>query len=181
LPRARGADTDPVRQISPVTNLILAVGAGVAMLASLSLSWFAAPTKSPTATDGPVESAAYQVQQFFSADVKGEITGTVALGDTRTVLVALVAIVALAALAVSMPAMRRPAESFMQLLALAVPLVVIGVTIAHPGTGPAPVRVHSGALVGVGLALLMASAAWHGATLREKRKAPKGVVRISQS
>jgi hypothetical protein len=96
--------------------------------------------------------------------------------------VALVALVAVAALAVAMPALRRPAEDFLQLLALAAPVVVVGVAIAHPGTGEAPVRIHSGSLIGLALALLMASAAWNGATLREKRKAPKsGAIRISQS
>jgi hypothetical protein len=181
LARGRGADTDLVRQLNPSTNLVLAVLAGLGLLGSLSLHWFAMPTTDPVDTDGPVERGAYQVGQFFATHAKGQITGTDGLGGGRSVLLVLVGIVVLTAVAVSAPALRRQAEDFLQLLALAAPVVVIGVVIAHSGTGNAPVRIHFGFLIGLALTLLMSSAAWQGATMREKRKAPKGAVRISQS
>jgi hypothetical protein len=170
-----------VRQFSPSTNLVLAVLAGLGLLGSLSLHWFAMPTTDPTPTDGPVERGAYQVGQFFSTHAKSQITGTDGVGGGRTLLVALVAVVLLTVLAVSTPSLRRHAEDLLQLLALAAPVVVIGVVIAHSGTGNAPVRIHYGFLIALAITLVMSSAAWQGATMREKRKAPKGAVRISQS
>jgi hypothetical protein len=171
-----------VRQLNASTNLFLAALAGLGLLGSLSLNWFAMPATDPTSTDGPVERGAFQVGQFFATHAKGQISGTDALGGGRTLLVALVGVVALTALAVSTPALRRQAEDFLQLLALAAPVVVIGVVIAHSGTGTAPVRVHYGFLIGLAATLLMSSAAWQGARMREKRKAPKGgAVRISSS
>jgi hypothetical protein len=172
---------DPVRQLNASTNLVLTVFAGLGLLGSLSLNWFAAPATDTTSTDGPVERGAFQVSQFFATHAKGQISGTDALGGGRTVLVGLVALVALTALMVSTPSLRRQAEDLLQLLALGAPVVVIGVVIAHSGTGHAPVRVHYGFLIGLAVTLLMSSAAWQGARMREKRKAPKGAVRISQS
>jgi peptidoglycan/LPS O-acetylase OafA/YrhL len=170
-----------VRQLNASTNLFLTILAGLGLLGSLSMNWFATPVTDPTATDGPVERGAFQVSQFFATHARGQITGTDGLGGSRTVLVALVLVVAVAVLAVSTPSLRRQAEDFLQLVALAAPVVVIAVVIAHQGTGHATVRVHYGFLVGLAATLLMSSAAWQGARMREKRKAPKGAVRISQS
>jgi hypothetical protein len=163
-----------VRQLNPSTNLILSVLAGLGLLGSLSMSWFAAPVEDPTATDGPIERAAFHVSQVFATSAKGTVSGTDALGSSgRMILVALVCALALLALAVSTPSIRRQAEGAMHLLALAVPVVVIAVAVAHRGT-TTPVSMHFGTLVGVALALFMASAAWQGASMREK---PKPVVR----
>lgn len=160
-----------MRQANPSTNLVLAILAGLGLLGSLSLSWYAAPVTDSVDTDGPVERGAFQVSQVFAAHAKGVISGNDALGSGRMALVALVAVVALVAFAVGTPALRRPAEDLLRVVAIAAPIVVIVAAAAHPGTNT-PVRLHYGMLIGFAAALLMASAAWHGATMREKRKPP---------
>jgi hypothetical protein len=159
----------PVRQLNPSTNLMLAVIAGLGLLGSLSLSWFAAPVPDPESADGPIESGAFQVSQVFATSAKGTVDGTTALGDARMALVAIVVLVALLALAVLTPSIRRQAEDVLHLVALAVPVIVVAVAIAHPGT-TAPVHLHYGTLIAIALSLFMASSAWHGARMREKRK-----------
>jgi hypothetical protein len=57
-------------------------------------------------------------------------------------------------------------------VALVVPVVVVFLAIDHPGTH-ARLHLRWGLLAGVGLALLLASAAWHGGEIRVKR-APAG-------
>jgi uncharacterized membrane protein len=158
-----------VRQLNPSTNLMLAVITGVALLASMSLPWFAAPVEDPTATDGPIERGAFAVSQVFATSAKDTVDGTAALGGARMALVGIVVLVALLALAVLTPSIRRQAEDVLHLVALAVPVVVLIAAVSHPGT-TAPASLHYGTLVALALSLFMASAAWNGARMREKRK-----------
>jgi hypothetical protein len=160
-----------VRQLNPSTNLVLTVLAGLGLLASLSLPWFAAPAADPTSTDGQIERGAYQLGKVFATDAQGAVSGTDALGGARVAIVALVGALALVALAVSAPAMRRQAEDLMRLLVIAAPIVVIAAAVTHPGT-TTPVNIHYGMLVSFVLVAFMASAAWHGANMRAKKAAP---------
>ncbi|MEA2126901.1 MAG: hypothetical protein QOI80_3683 [Solirubrobacteraceae bacterium] len=160
-----------MRQLSPTTNLVLAVLAGLGLLGSLSLDWFATPVTDPTGTDGPVERAAFQVSHVFGTHAKGAMTGTDALGSGRSVLIGLIAAVALIAIAVTIPSVRKTAEDALRVVALAGPVVVIVLAAMRPGTD-LPVSLHYGTLVGLVAALLMASAAWQGASMRAKRAAP---------
>lgn len=160
-----------MRQLKPSTNLVLAVLAGLGLLASLGLPWYAAPVADTTVTDGPVERFAFQVAQVFATSAKGTVTGSAGLGDARVALIAVVAVIALVAVAVGMPAIRRQSEDLMRVVAVAAPLVVIVAAVAHPGATQ-PVRIHYGLLVSLALVALMVNAAWHGANLREKRAAP---------
>ena len=156
-----------MRQLKPATNLVLAVLAGIGLLASLTLPWYATPTEDPNPLNGPVERGAYQVGQVFATGAKGMIDGNDAVGDARVFLLAIVGLIALLAAAISVPAMRRGAEDVLRVVALIAPLVVGFVAIAHPGT-EADVRLHYGMLVGFVATFAMTSAAWHGASLREK-------------
>ncbi len=160
-----------MRQLNPSTNLVLTILAGLGLLGSLSLNWFAAPVTDTTATDGPVERAAFQVAQVFTSGAKGTVSGHDALGGARMALIALVVLLALVALAVSTPAIRQQAENLMRVLVMATPVVVIACAATHPGT-TTPVSIHSGMLVSFVLVAVMASAAWQGANMREKRAAP---------
>jgi hypothetical protein len=160
-----------VRQLSPSTNLVLAILAGVGLLGSLSLPWFAAPVTDATGTDGPIERAAFQVGQVFATSAKGTVTGTDALGGAQAAVVGLVGLIALTVLAVSTPSLRRHAEDFMRILVFAGPLVLVAAAVTHPGTAT-PVTLHYGTLVSFVLVALMANAAWHGANMREKKAAP---------
>jgi hypothetical protein len=168
---ALSADTGKVRQLNPSTNLVLAVLAGLGLLASLSLDWFAAPVIDPTPTDGPVERGAFQVSQVFATHAKGTVSGNTALGSGRMALVLLVVLVAILAAAVSVASLRRHAEDALHLAALATPVVVIALAAAHPGTSAA-ISIHYGLLVSLATAIFMASASWHGASMRQKHAAP---------
>jgi hypothetical protein len=168
-----------VRQLSPSSNLVLAILAGLGLLGSLSLSWYATPVDDPVPTDGPIERSAFHIGKVFSSHASGAVAGNTALGSGRTILVALVAVIVVLAFAVSLPALRHYGEELLRLVALASPVVVIGVAIAHPGT-TAPVRIHDGLIVGVLVSLLMASAAWHGAHMREKKAATSLRPRLNQ-
>jgi putative effector of murein hydrolase LrgA (UPF0299 family) len=148
---------------------MLAVLTGLGLLASLSLPWFAAPETDPNDVDGPVERAAFQVSRVFASGAKGTVDGSAAAGSARVAIVGIVVLVTLLALAVLTPAIRRQAEDLLHLVALAVPIVVLLVVIAHPGT-TTPVHLHYGTLVSLAVSLFMASAAWNGARMREKRK-----------
>ncbi len=165
------ADTEDVRQITPVSNLLLSILAGLGLLASLSLPWYAAPASDPSVTDGPIERGAYQVGQVFSSSAKGMVSGNDALGDARMALFGLVALVVTLAAGVCVPALRRAAEDTLRVVALAIPVVLLIVAFAHPGDSGA-LHLHYGLLVAFVAALLMASAAWHGATMRPKKSAP---------
>lgn len=171
------ADTRRVRQLSPSSNLALAVLAALGLLGTLSLPWFAAPAADLTATDGPVERGAFQVSHFFGTSARGMVSGSDALGGARSVLYALVLVVVVLAAAVAMAGVRKQAEDLLRVVALAAPVLVIGTAVAHPGT-VAAVHVHYGALVALLVSALMASAAWQGCSMRYKAKAPSAV-RIS--
>ena len=156
-----------MRQLKPTTNLVLSVLMGAALLASLGLPWYATPTEDPNPNNGPVERGAYQIGQVFATSARGMVDGTDAAGGGRMLLFGLVALVALVALAISVDAIRRGAEDFMRVVALLAPVVVAFVAITHPGT-EGDVRLHYGMLVGFLAVFAMSSAAWHGASLREK-------------
>lgn len=160
-----------MRQLTPVTNLVLAVLAGAGLLASLGLPWFAAPVVDPVSTDGPIEQAAFQVAQVFATSAQGTVSGADALGTAQAAVVGLVAVLALVVVAVMTPASRRPAEDLLRGIVMAAPVVVLLAALAHPGVAT-PVRLHWGLLVSVALTALMANAAWHGANMRQLYAAP---------
>jgi hypothetical protein len=161
-----------MRQLNPSTNLILAVLAGLGVLASLTMPWYAAPAEDPTDTDGPIEQGAFQVGQVFATSAKGVVSGNDAIGPNgRLALLVVVAVVALLGVAISANVARRHAEDMLRVAAFATPVVVLAVAILHPGT-QAEVRLHYGMLVGIAASLFSANAAFHGASWREKRAAP---------
>lgn len=160
-----------MRQLNPSSNLVLAVLAGLGLLGSLTLPWYATPTDDPNSTDGPVERGAYQFGQVFATSARGMIDGDDALGGARLALLGLVVLVALLGLAVSLNLARETAEDALRIVAFAVPVVLVIVAIAHTGTS-ASVRLHYGMLVGFAAGGLMATAAYHGASWRKKYAAP---------
>jgi hypothetical protein len=169
-----------VRQLDPVSNLVLSALAGLGLLGSLSLPWFVPPGHSTTDTDGPVERAAWQVSHFFGSNVPGKTSGSDALGSSRGLLVILVAVVAGLACAVAVPQIRKTAEDLLRMAGFAAPVAVIFLVVMHSGTDR-PVTVHYGALVSFVAAAFMASAAFHGSSMRTRRKQAPRAIRISGS
>ncbi len=160
-----------MRQLNPPTNLILAVLAGLGLLATLSLPWFAAPAEAPNPDDGPIERGAWQVGHVFATSAKGMVDGDDAVGGGRVFLLAAVAVVAVLGLLISANAARKTVEDLLRAVALALPVLVIGLAVAHPGSD-APLRLHYGVVIAFAVSLLAANAAWHGASWRAKHAAP---------
>lgn len=160
-----------MRQLNASTNLLLALLGGLGLLASLTLPWYAAPAEPPNPTDGPIERGAWQVGYVFATSARGMVDGNDAIGGGRVLLVVAIGAVALLALAISLNAARQTAEDILRVAALVVPVLVVGIAIAHPGT-EAALRLHYGLLVAFAAALFTASAAWHGASWRQKYQAP---------
>ncbi len=160
-----------MHQLKPATNLVLAVLAGLGLLGSLTLPWYAAPTADPGADNGAIEHAAYQVGQVFASGVRGTVNGDDALGGARTILIAVVGVVAVLALLISLNVLRKTFEDLLRLVVLATPVIFVVLAVTHPGTD-ADVRLHYGMIVSAAATLAMASAAWQGASWRAKRAAP---------
>lgn len=168
-----------MRQLSPVTNLVLAVLAGLGLLASLGLPWYAAPATSSMTTDGPVERAAWQIGHFFQGDALGLVSGHEALGASQASVAVLVFAVALAAVGMAAAGTRRPAADLLRILAPLAPLMIAALGVSSAGRDAQGV-VHFGFAVSVALSILLASAATHGARLRARRR-PAAAVRVSGS
>lgn len=168
-----------MRQLDPVTNLVLSALASLGLLATLSFPWFAAPAASTNPTDGPVERGAWQVGHFFSHDVKGRVSGDDAVGGGGSVLIVVAAVIIGLALAVGVPAVRRQAEDMLRVAGFAAPVAVIFLAVSHSGTTGA-VRIHYGVAISFAVAVFVASCAYHGATLRQRQNRSPHAVRVSR-
>jgi hypothetical protein len=175
------ADTTPVRQLDPITNLVLAVLAGLGLLGTLSMPWFAAPAASTKTTDGPIEKTAWQVGHFFGTNVDGRVSGNAAIGSGgKGIVVLVVAAIAILALSVSVPQIRKPAEDMLRVAGWAAPAAVLYLAVTHSGT-TVPVHLHFGALASFVVACFVTSCAWWGGSMRTRRKQAPRAVRISSS
>lgn len=160
-----------MRQLSPASNLVLAVLAGLGLLASLTTPWYATAMVSPNETDGPIERAAWQVGHVFGPGDSRTVDGAVALGGAQPALLTVVAVVGALALAIALNLLRQPAEDLLRLVAFAIPPVFVILAVGHPGED-GDVNLSYGMLIGFAAALLMASASFHGASWRRKHPAP---------
>jgi hypothetical protein len=168
-----------VRQLDPVSNLVLCALAAAGLLATLSLPWFADPAIDKVGTDGPVEKAAFQVSHFFGHGVH-PVSGSDAVGSNRSILFLAVAILLGLACSVTVPSLRKQAEDLLKVAALGLPVVVIGLAFTHSGT-TGQVKAHYGILVSFVVACFASSCAVHGASMRTKRKQAPKPIRISGS
>jgi hypothetical protein len=156
-----------MRQISPATNLVLAVLAGLGLLGSLSQPWYAPPVKDTNAYDGPVERTAFAVGKVFSHH-DGAVSGADALGNTETLLLGLVGGIAVLCILAAVPALRSHVRDVLRAVALALPLIVFYLVVSRPDG----MDIHWGVLAALAIAAFVASAAWHGSAIRVKRAAP---------
>jgi hypothetical protein len=138
-----------MRQLSPLTNVVLACVSAFALVVSVGLPWFAPPSAAAGAT----------------------IAGTDALGSARSLVLILAAAVVVLSVAVTLPAVRTLARDALRAVAIATPLLVLALAMQRVGGGQHEVR--WGLLVTLGLALLVATTAWHAGDLRDRR-APNG-------
>ena len=156
-----------MRQISPVTNLVLAALAGLGLLGSLSQPWYAPPVSDPNEYDGPVERGAFTFGKVFSHH-DGAVSGADALQNTQTLLYGVVAAIIVLCVLAGVPALRSMVRDVLRAVALALPLIVFYLLVDRPDG----MDVHWGVIAAVGIAAFVASAAWHGSAIRVKRAAP---------
>jgi hypothetical protein len=154
-----------MRQLSAVTNLVLAGLASVALALSLQLPWLAPPGELPEGLSAP-ERAVRQIAHVFQT-VPGEVSGQDAFVNSRSTLFAMaVATVGLCAL-MGVPGLRGMLREVLRALGLITPLAVGYLLLARPG-GVAG-DLHWGAFAALGVSVFVASAAWHGSAIRERR------------
>ena len=170
-----GADRTAIamRQLTPITNLMLACLCAMGLLGALELPWFALvdPASGPSAQaikdgQGPMESFAGQVVRTFSSDGIAS-SGSDVLGDQRTLLMIVAAIVVVLSVAMLVPALRAALRDVLRAVGLAAPLLVLFIAIQAPGADGLEFR--WGLVCTVAIALFMASAAWHGSSARSPR------------
>jgi hypothetical protein len=162
-----------MRQLTPVTNLMLACLCAVGLVGALELPWFALvdPASGPSAQaikdgQGPMESFAGQVVRTFSSE--GVATsGSDVLGGERTLLMVVAALIVVLSIAMLIPALRAALRDLLRAVGLAAPLLVLFVAIQAPAADGLEFR--WGLVCTVAIALFMASAAWHGSSARSPR------------
>ena len=158
------ADTAHVRQINPFTNLLLTVLCAAGLALSIGLPWFAG--KRPAGEDdGTLEALASDIARVFA---QGGVAGTDSLGSARPVLLVLAAVTAVLAVLHLVPALRRLVRTPLRLVPLAAPVVVL----VQAVDAPDGFELRWGLLVALAVSAYMASSAFHGAELREKRPKP---------
>jgi hypothetical protein len=162
-----------MRQLTPLTNLVLACLCAVGLVASLALPWYALvdPASRPSEQavadgQGPMESFASQVARTFSSDGLTS-SGTDVLGGQRTLLLIVAAVVIVLCIAMLVPALRATLRDPLRAVALAAPVFVVFVAVQAPAADGLEFR--WGLVATVAIALFMASSAWHGSSARSPR------------
>jgi hypothetical protein len=159
-----------VRQLSPVSNLVLAVLAALVLLTTLDFPWVSPAVTDPVSADGPVERAAFQLGHVFAPPPEAA-SGNVALGGYRFILVGLAAVLVLLCLLAAIPATRDAVREPLRAAALTLPVAVAYLVIARPGN--AGESIQWGSLLGLVVAAMAGNAAWHGARIRSPRRRPE--------
>jgi hypothetical protein len=162
-----------MRQLSPVTNLLLACLSALGLVAALGLPWYAPaqPEADPSAGlsdgPGPMEQFANQLARTFTngADT---ITGSDAVGTSRELLLIVAAAVIALSVAMLVPTLRSVLRDVLRAVALVAPIATIYLAFDTPGE-TASLEIRWGLVVGVLVSAFMASAAWHGAGIRVRR------------
>ena len=154
-----------MRQLTPVTNLLLACFAGLGLMASLRLPWYGAAEATPANT-GPMEAMGSRLARVFTTDT-ATTTGADALADQRVlVLGAALGVIGLCSVML-IPVIRRALCDALRALAILLPIAVLAAAV-HGANG---LELRWGLIVSLATGLFMANAAWHGASVRAPRKA----------
>ena len=165
-----------MRQLSPLTNLLLAGLSALGLVGALDLPWFAVPdpAKGPSAQavedgQGPMTDFVLRLQRTFSSNGI-TINGTDVLDGKRTLILVLAGAVIVLCTAMLVPALRNGFRDLLRAVALLSPVLVIALAVTAPAADGLEFR--WGLVVEVALAIFTASAAWHGSTARVPRTAP---------
>jgi hypothetical protein len=156
-----------MRQLSPLTNLMLAVLASIGVAITLGLPWYAATPVVPNDPASGVESAAAAIARWFTSD-GSTVTGTEALRGAESALLLACGLTALLSMAVLAGPIRSYLRGPLKLVALSAPVIVV-VHLFHQPVGE---ELRWGTFVALAASLLMANSAYHGAEIRDPRPAP---------
>jgi hypothetical protein len=157
-----------MRQLTPVSNLVLACLGALGLIGSLGLPWYAAPVKDTNVYDGPIERGAFHVSKVF-AHSAATTSGSTAAGSAKPLLFALAALlVVLAGVGLASPGARAKVRDALRAVALVSFPVLLYLAVAHPGAAGA-LRIHWGLPASFAIAVFTVSAAWHGGEVRLKR------------
>ena len=154
-----------MRQLSPLTNLVLACLAALGLVASLGLPWYA--TSPPAEDIGPMEAMGERLLRTFTSD-GAPTTGADALGPNRTIILIAACAVIVLCTALLVPALRGALRDVTRAVAIATPIAVLA-TAVRAADG---LELRWGLVVSVAVGLFMANATWHGAAVRQRRPAP---------
>lgn len=156
-----------MRQLTPVTNLLLAVVLSAALVLTLGLPWYA--QRKPPKIDDPegIEGTAAAVARWFG-DAGPKLTGAEALPTVKVLLMGLAAATAVLALLVLAGPLRSLLESVLKAVPMVAPLVVL-VQILD---APAGMELRWGVFAALAASLLLANSAFHGAGMRVAKPRP---------
>ncbi|HVL94282.1 MAG TPA: hypothetical protein VM266_00335 [Solirubrobacteraceae bacterium] len=158
-----------MRQLSPLSNLLLACLSALGLVACLGLPWYgpAGPADDGKIASGPgpMEQLADHIARTFSTQPGAVAAGDV-LGSARPLILIAAGVVIALSLAMLVPALRAPLRDALRAAGLATPLLVAFLALERAVDG---MELRWGVPAMVAVAGFMASAAWHGSTARERR------------
>ena len=157
-----------MRQLAPVTNLVLAIVSGFLLLPVLGLPFFA---RAGSYESEGIERSAEQIRRWFTVPAN-PTTGTEALGDSRTILLGIAAATAVLCLLMAIGPLRRLVRDVLKVVPMLAPALLFVQLFNQPGEG-GQLEVRYGLFVGIAVAAFMASAAFHGSRLPDPKPAPK--------
>lgn len=160
-----------MRQLTPLSNVLLALAAAVALAASLRLPWYAPPEATGAGAEEEIwaiEGVFAAIGRWFTSDGP-PVAGQQALVAGELALLAAAGATAVLALLMLVSALRGAVRDLFRLLPLAAPVIVF-VQIVNP---PGDMELRWGVFVALAVALFMANSAVHGSELRDPKPAPK--------
>jgi hypothetical protein len=156
-----------MRQLTPLTNLVLACLAAVGLVASLGLPWYAPPdaTQDPDVAYGHVEAIAAHIARTFSSD--STVSGSDILAGRSSLVPIVAGLVIVLCLAMLVPALRGALRDLLRAISLLSPLGVALLALRAPASQGLDTR--WGLYASIAIAVFMASSAWHGSSARSPR------------
>lgn len=157
-----------MRQLSPQTNIILALLAAIGVPVTLGLPWYARASVAATddGSGGSVEAAFAAIARWFTSDGT-TYTGSEALTRAETALLAVCAVAAVLVLMLLVPSLRF-VRSPARLVGFAAPAIVA----VHLFLRPAGEELRWGTFAALAASLLLANSVYHAAEIRDRRPKP---------
>ena len=167
-----------MRQLNPLSNIVLACLAAVGLVASLSLPWYAPAVihgktdlgaVAEGEADGPMQHFSDWVQRVFSTGGR-TVSGADALGNQKMIILGIAVVVAVMCLVMLLPAMRPLLRDIVRVVGLLAPAAVLWLGFVDK-PGNVQLEIRWGLIVSALVAFFMASCAWHVGSVRKQKVA----------